>query len=41
VLSGLSEGESVAASGGFLIDSESQLKTAHTEAPMQHAGNGR
>ena len=27
VLSGLNEGEEVAASGGFLIDSESQLKT--------------
>jgi Cu(I)/Ag(I) efflux system membrane fusion protein len=40
-LSGLSESESVAASGGFLIDSESQLKAAHTEASMQHAGNGR
>jgi Cu(I)/Ag(I) efflux system membrane fusion protein len=27
ILSGLSEGDEVAASGGFLIDSESQLKT--------------
>ena len=27
VLSGLNEGDEVAASGGFLIDSESQLKT--------------
>ncbi len=30
VLSGLSGGEPVAASGGFLIDSESQLKAAHS-----------
>jgi Cu(I)/Ag(I) efflux system membrane fusion protein len=27
ILTGLNEGEEVAASGGFLIDSESQLKT--------------
>lgn len=41
VLSGLSEGESVAASGGFLIDSESQLKAVHTGASMQHEESGR
>jgi membrane fusion protein, copper/silver efflux system len=41
VLSGLTEGESVAASGGFLIDSENQLKTANAGATTQHAGNRR
>ena len=29
ILSGLSAGDSVAASGGFLIESESQLRAAH------------
>lgn len=41
VLSGLSEGESVASSGGFLIDSESQLKSARSGAPEEHGGKGR
>jgi Cu(I)/Ag(I) efflux system membrane fusion protein len=41
ILSGLSEGESVAASGGFLIDSESQLKSAQTETPQVREGKGR
>lgn len=35
ILSGLNEGEEVAASGGFLIDSESQLKTG-TPTGHQH-----
>jgi Cu(I)/Ag(I) efflux system membrane fusion protein len=33
VISGLSGGESVAASGGFLIDAESQLKALQSAAP--------
>jgi Cu(I)/Ag(I) efflux system membrane fusion protein len=41
ILSGLSEGESVAASGGFLIDSESQLKSAQTETPQGREGKRR
>lgn len=40
VLSGLSAGEAVAASGGFLIDSESQLKSARSGAPEQLIGKG-
>jgi membrane fusion protein, copper/silver efflux system len=38
ILSGLNEGEEVAASGGFLIDSESQLKTGMPSG-LQH-GDG-
>jgi Cu(I)/Ag(I) efflux system membrane fusion protein len=37
ILSGLSEGETVATSGGFLIDSESQLKGGSSDP---HAGHG-
>jgi Cu(I)/Ag(I) efflux system membrane fusion protein len=37
ILSGLSEGETVATSGGFLIDSESQLKGGASDP---HAGHG-
>jgi Cu(I)/Ag(I) efflux system membrane fusion protein len=38
VVAGLSGGESVAASGGFLIDSESQLKTAQPAVPAAERG---
>lgn len=41
VLSGLSEGETVAASGGFLLDSESQLKAARTEIPSERSEHSR
>jgi len=41
IVSGLSEGELVAASGGFLIDSESQLKSARREAQQGREGKGR
>jgi Cu(I)/Ag(I) efflux system membrane fusion protein len=41
IVSGLSKGETVAASGGFLIDSESQLKSAQTETPHEREGKGR
>ncbi|WP_236685606.1 efflux RND transporter periplasmic adaptor subunit [Geobacter pickeringii] len=41
VLSGLSAGETVAASGGFLIDAESRLKSARSKAPEQQGGTGR
>lgn len=37
ILSGLSEGETVVTSGGFLLDSESQLKGG---AAVSHAGHG-
>jgi membrane fusion protein, copper/silver efflux system len=37
ILSGLSEGETVVTSGGFLIDSESQLRSG---LPDPHAGHG-
>jgi Cu(I)/Ag(I) efflux system membrane fusion protein len=37
ILSGLSEGEEIAATGGFLIDSESQLKTGMVTG-HQHGG---
>jgi membrane fusion protein, copper/silver efflux system len=38
ILSGLNEGDEIAASGGFLIDSESQLKSGNTPA-HQHSDN--
>ena len=37
ILSGLNEGDEIAATGGFLIDSESQLKNG-TPADHQHGG---
>jgi Cu(I)/Ag(I) efflux system membrane fusion protein len=37
ILSGLSEGETVVTSAGFLIDSESQLKGGQSDP---HAGHG-
>jgi Cu(I)/Ag(I) efflux system membrane fusion protein len=41
VLDGLSEGEMVASQGGFLIDSEAQLRAGMTGmAGMEHAGGG-
>jgi Cu(I)/Ag(I) efflux system membrane fusion protein len=41
IISGLSKDETVAASGGFLIDSESQLKSAQTGTPHEREGKGR
>ena len=40
ILSGLNEGEEVAASGGFLIDSESQLKTGMPSGHQHGDGSG-
>ncbi|HTX18344.1 MAG TPA: efflux RND transporter periplasmic adaptor subunit [Bacteroidota bacterium] len=40
VLSGLREGEMVASSGGFLIDSESELDIPEHQSPVPH-GNGK
>jgi len=36
VLSGLSEGETVVASGGFLLDSERQLRGGNTSNKSEH-----
>ncbi len=41
VLSGLRGGESVAVSGGFLIDSESRLKAAQSGAAAEHEHGGK
>ncbi|MDP3149674.1 MAG: efflux RND transporter periplasmic adaptor subunit [Ignavibacteria bacterium] len=40
ILSGLNEGDEIAATGGFLIDSESQLKTG-TPTGNQHEGSNK
>jgi membrane fusion protein, copper/silver efflux system len=40
IVSGLREGDEIAASGGFLIDSESQLKTG-TSTDHQHGGTSQ
>ena len=38
ILDGIKEGEIVVSSGGYLIDSESQLQTASSATAAEHAG---